>query len=125
MSSRTTHTTVTFEHPFSLKGLDGPQAPGTFDVQTDDELMEGVSFPAYRRTATAISIPVPHGGAGSFQTIATDPQELDSALMADRARSVEQKAAPPTSDDRGGSTKSGQTDESRRFRWNPFASRLK
>jgi hypothetical protein len=50
MSSRTTHTTVTFEHPFSLKGLDGPQAPGTFKVQTDDELMEGVSFPAYRRT---------------------------------------------------------------------------
>ena len=125
MSSRTTHTTVTFEHPFSLKGLDGPQAPGTFNVRSDEELMEGMSFPAYRRTATAISIPVPRGGAGSFQAIATDPQELDSAIAADRARSVGQKAAPPTSDDGGGSTEKRQAGDSRRFKWNPFASRLK
>ena len=86
MSKRTMNTTVTFEHPFSLNGFDRPQAPGTYAVRTDEELIEGISFEAYRRTATAISIPVA-AGRGSFQVIATDPHELETALAADRANS--------------------------------------
>ena len=122
MSSRTIETTVTFTHPFSLKGLDGPQPPGTYAVRADEELIEGMSFPAYRRTATAMSIPVPNAGPGSFQVIATDPQELEAALAADRAWAGNQvpasQADRPTEEAEHPQLKTGQW-----FRWNPFRSR--
>lgn len=89
MSSRTSHATVTFAHPFSLKGFDGVGPAGTYIVRTEDELLEGVSFAAYGRKSTEISIPLHGAGGGSFQVITTDPQELELALAADRAKTVE------------------------------------
>ena len=122
MSSRTTHTTVTFVHPFSLKGLDGPQAAGTYVVRTDEELVEGVSFPAYRRVATAILIPTRSGGRGSLQVIGTDPDELGAAAAADRARGVEPAAVSSTSYNPVGRTEGSQTGGGRLSRWNLFRS---
>jgi hypothetical protein len=93
MTARTTYATITFEHPFSIKGFDAPQAPGTYTVRTDDELIEGLSFSAYARTSTAISIPLPYAGSGSVQLITTDPRELEAALAADRVRTGERSNA--------------------------------
>ncbi len=76
---RTTRESVTFERPFSLRALDELQPAGTYTVATDEELIEGLSFLAYRRVATTIYLPVPHGGAGSMQAIAVDPGELEAA----------------------------------------------
>jgi hypothetical protein len=98
MRSRTTHATITFAHPFRLKGFDRPQGPGTYSVRTDEELIEGLSFPAYGRTATEISIPVSNAGSGSVQLIATDPRELEAAFAADRARTVELAGVPARPD---------------------------
>ena len=42
---------VTFRRPFTLPGLDGPHAPGTFDVQIRRELLD-VSWTAYLLTRT-------------------------------------------------------------------------
>ena len=76
---RTTRETVTFDQPFSLSGVDGVQPAGAYTVAIDEELIEGLSFLAYRRIATTIYLPLRYGGAGSVQAVRVDPRELDAA----------------------------------------------
>ena len=79
MSSRTTSRTVTFPRPFTLRGLNGEQPAGNYVVETDEELIHELSFPAYRRTATWLLLPQRPGGDGA-QVARVDPDELDAAL---------------------------------------------
>ena len=76
---RTTRETVTFDHPFSLYAVDGVQPAGTYTVEIDEALIEGVSFLAYRRIATTIYLPLRYGGPRSVQAVRVDPRELDAA----------------------------------------------
>jgi len=76
---RTTRETVTFDRPFSLSAVDEVQPAGTYTVEIDEELIEGLSFLAYRRIATTIYLPLRQGGAGSVQAVKVDPQELAAA----------------------------------------------
>ena len=57
MVTRTKRVTWTFQHPFSLKGVDRRLAAGQYEVVTDEELIEELSFPVYRRVATLIFLP--------------------------------------------------------------------
>ncbi len=79
MTLRTRREKLTFAHPFALDGVDEVQAAGTYIVQTDEEPIEGISFLAYRRIATVILLPLPHGGPGSFQAVTVTPQEIEAA----------------------------------------------
>jgi hypothetical protein len=63
MTMRTTEKTITFHRPFCLKGVDRLLPPADYRVMTDEELIEGLSFPAYRRVSTAIFVPAPSGSA--------------------------------------------------------------
>jgi hypothetical protein len=82
--TRTTKSTVTFKRPFSLSGFDGEQPAGSYSVETDEELLEGVSFPAYRRMATMMQLEAPaRGSGGSVQVAVIDPDELAAALATD------------------------------------------
>ena len=47
MTVRTTSKTVTFAHPFNLSGVDEVQPAGTYAVETDEELLQTLSIPAY------------------------------------------------------------------------------
>ena len=85
MTLRTRRETLTFAHPFALVGLDEMQPAGAYTVETDEEPIEGISFLAYRRIATVIFLPLPRGGAGSFQALTVTPQELDAAQARDGA----------------------------------------
>jgi hypothetical protein len=85
MSMRTTKTTVTFTRPFSLSGFDGEQPAGPYSVETDEELLDTVSFPAYRRMATMMQLEASSGRSGSLQVAVVDPSELKAALAADAA----------------------------------------
>jgi len=38
--------TVTFRHPFRIKGIERQLQAGAYEVVTDEELIEGLSFPA-------------------------------------------------------------------------------
>ena len=60
MLTRTHDKTWTFIKPFMLKGVDRLLPAGDYRVSTDEELIEGLSFPAYRRVATMIFVPGPH-----------------------------------------------------------------
>jgi len=73
---RRTRQTFTFDQPFSLSVIDEMQPAGTYKVDIDDEPIEGLSFLAYRRVATTIYLPLPHGGAGSVQAVRVEPGEL-------------------------------------------------
>ena len=80
---RTTTKTVTFHGPFWLKGVDYALPPADYRVVTDEELIEGLSFSAYRRVSTVIFVPGPSGSAVEMVTI--DPLDLQAALEQDAA----------------------------------------
>jgi hypothetical protein len=86
MTIRTRSKTVTFHHPFWLKAVGRALPHGDYRVVTDEELIEGVSFPAYHRVSTVIFVPAPSGSAIEMVTI--DPADLAAALERDAALSV-------------------------------------
>ena len=77
MTMRTTTRTVTFRRPFCLKGVDRLLPPADYRVMIDEELIEGLSFSAYRRVLTVIFVPAPSGSAVEMVTI--DPSDLQAA----------------------------------------------
>jgi hypothetical protein len=82
--TRTRREDIVFRRPFSLKGWAEPQPAGTYSVETDEELIEGLSFPAYRRDATTITRRTSRAG-GLVQAIPVDPRELAEAQAKDGA----------------------------------------
>ena len=45
---RATTMDIAFRHPFALKGLGSAVPPGTCRIDTEEEQIDGLSFPAYR-----------------------------------------------------------------------------
>jgi hypothetical protein len=84
MTTRTSEKTVTFKRPFDLEGYPDLFPAGTYRVETDEELLEGVSFTVYRRKATLLHLPANPEHPGLRQTLTIDPNRLDAALMRDR-----------------------------------------
>ena len=80
---RTSQKIVTFRRPFSLSGLDEMQPAGAYTVETNEELLESLSFPAWRRTATVILLRPQGGAAGLGQDLEIDPAELEAVADAD------------------------------------------
>jgi hypothetical protein len=80
---RTSSKTVTFAHPFLLKGVDRILAAGDYRVVTDEELIEELSFPVYRRVATMIFVPAGSGSASTVEMVTIDPQDLEAAQELD------------------------------------------
>ena len=87
MTIRTTRTTVTFRRAFVLAGLDEEQPAGVYDIETDEERLEGLSLSAYRRVQTLIHLHPKTGNPNLTQTMTIDPDELDAALQRDQAQS--------------------------------------
>ncbi|MGF6232167.1 hypothetical protein QFZ27_006122 [Inquilinus ginsengisoli] len=85
MTMRTSSRTVTFARPFTLSGIDGPQPPGTYTVETDEEHFDDSSPPVYRRVATMIRLPGRSGSGELVQVVTVDPDELAAALLRDGA----------------------------------------
>ncbi len=80
MTSRTIVENVTFTRPFLLRGMEAEQPAGTYVVETDEELIESLSFTAYRRTASWIRLPVAPGMGNGVQISRIEPDELAEAL---------------------------------------------
>ena len=96
MTTRTTTKTVTFHQPFNLKGVDRLLPPANYRVVTDEDLIEGLSFPAYRRASTVIFVPAESGCAVEMVTI--DPSDLQAAIDQDARARIDNSAPPPTRD---------------------------
>src|SRR5512146_2683503 len=89
MSARTTRKNVTFNRPFSLEGVGRTLPAGNYEVVTEEEMIEGLSFPVYRRVATTMLVPS-QSYLGSFEMLTVDPRSLAAAKDRDAA------AAPGT-----------------------------
>jgi len=85
MTTRTKRETVTFGRPFNLSGWDEALPKGAYIVETEEELLQGLSFPAYRRKLTLIHLHVDPDRPGRRQALPVDPDELAAALDRDFA----------------------------------------
>jgi hypothetical protein len=84
MIARSLSKTVVFSKPFLLRGVDRMLPAGDYKVVTDEELIDGLSFPVYRRVSTMIFVPAGHG-ASSIEMVTIDPLDLRGALDRDAA----------------------------------------
>ena len=88
MTMRTSHKTVTFTQPFSLSAIGEVQAAGTYIVETNEEPLQGVSFPAYRRIETLIFLPSGPSSGFVERVVDIDPLELEAAQKRDASIAV-------------------------------------
>jgi hypothetical protein len=85
MIGRSLSKSVVFSKSFVLKGIDRTLPAGDYRVVTDEELIEGISFPVYRRVSTVIFVPAATLGASSMEMVTIDPVDLAAALDRDAA----------------------------------------
>lgn len=83
MIGRTNRKTMKFGNPFVIERGGRLLPAGAYEVLTDEELVEGLSFPVYRRVATMMLVPAPSGGAIEMLTV--DPAALAAAVARDIA----------------------------------------
>lgn len=84
MAERLTRNLVEFMQPFELSEVEGLQPPGIYEVETVEEEIGGLSFIAYRRVSTSMTLPASNRSALSHQHVAIDPVELAAALAQDK-----------------------------------------
>ncbi len=82
MTTRTTSKDVVFLRPFILDGMTDLQAAGTYRVDTEEEQLDTLSIPAWRRIRTVLRVV----RAGGIDYLPIDPDQLHEALMRDGAQ---------------------------------------
>ena len=83
MTTRSRRETVTFRHPAQIKGVDRVIPAGSYEVVTDEEMIEGLSFPCFRRVATMILVPAAPPQHSSTEMISISSVDLADAQQAD------------------------------------------
>lgn len=85
MTIRTTERSARFQRPFVLADSERMYPAGAYRVVTDDGLIDGLSFLAYRRVVTMMFVPGPVPGGSSIEMISVDPLDLEAAQLRDQA----------------------------------------
>jgi len=83
MTMRSRRETITFGRPFRIKGIDRELPAGAYDVVTDEEMIEGLSFASFRRVATMITVPAAATRTASMEMISISPVDLADAQRND------------------------------------------
>ena len=83
------HEVVTFKHPFLIRGIDRLLPAGDYEVVTDDEPIDGLSFAAFRRVATMMMVPAAPPRSASVEMISISSTELSDAQREDAIASRE------------------------------------
>ena len=78
MVTRTKRVTLTFQNSFSVKGVDRRLAAGDYEVMTDEELIEELSFPVYRRVMPMILLAA-DARQSSIEMVTVEPADLAAA----------------------------------------------
>ncbi len=79
MTTRMTSETVSFTRPFILAGFEHDQPAGDYVVDTEEELVDDLSFPVWRRVATVMRVT----RLGATEHVTIDPDALREALARD------------------------------------------
>ena len=83
MTMRSRREMITFKHPFRIKGIDRLLPPGAYEVITDEEMIEGLSFGSFRRIATMIMVPAAPPRTLTMERISISPVDLADAQRID------------------------------------------
>jgi hypothetical protein len=83
MTTRTRRETIAFRHPFRIKGIDRLLPAGAYEVVTDEEMIEGLSFASFRRIATMIMVPAAPPRGSATEMISINPVDLTDAQRID------------------------------------------
>jgi len=75
---------VTFKKPFTLYGFKGTLPAGHYEVEIEEQWIEGLSFLAFKRKQVKLHLQVDPKHPGVQEAlILSDPKELDAALRRD------------------------------------------
>jgi hypothetical protein len=83
MTMRSRRETLSFKHPFRIKGIDRLLSAGDYEIITDEEMIEGLSFPSFRRVATMIMVPGAPPRSSSIEMISISSIDLSDAQRHD------------------------------------------
>jgi hypothetical protein len=83
MTIRSRREIVTFKHPFQIRGVDRLLPAGAYEVITDEEMIEGLSFASYRRVATMIMVPAAASRGSTMEMISIGSVDLSDAQRID------------------------------------------
>jgi hypothetical protein len=83
MTTRSRREIVTFKHPFQIRGVDRLLPAGAYEVITDEEMIEGLSFASYRRVATMIMVPAAASRGSTMEMISIGSVDLSDAQRTD------------------------------------------
>ena len=83
MTTRSRRETITFRHPFQIKGIDRLLPAGAYEVITDEEMIEGLSFAAFRRVATMIMVHAAPPRSSTMEMISIGSVDLADAQRID------------------------------------------
>jgi len=77
--TRSRRETVVFKHPFRIASVERLLPAGSYEVITDEESMEGLSFPSFRPVATMIMVPAPPPRSPSVEIVMISSIDLSDA----------------------------------------------
>jgi hypothetical protein len=83
MTIRSRRETISFKHAFRIRGIDRLLPAGAYEVITDEEMIEGLSFAAFRRVATLIVVPAAASHGLAMEMISIGSVDLSDARRID------------------------------------------
>jgi hypothetical protein len=99
MTIRSRREIVTFKHPFQIRGIDRLLPAGAYEVVTDEEMIEGLSFASYRRIATMIMVPAAASRGSAMEMLSIGSVDLADAQRIDASAPQEPSAKATASHD--------------------------
>ena len=83
MPTRSIESTFHFSRPFRLTQFDRPQPAGSYQLITEEEQLEGLSFAAFQRVRTLLFLPANARPGRAREVVSVDPVEFAAAVVAD------------------------------------------
>ena len=79
MLQRTRVEAIAFLEPFYIAGYEKQIPAGTYSIEINEELIQGLSFKAYRRTSTTLLIPGSASRPGGTLFLSVAQADLNAA----------------------------------------------
>lgn len=83
MYMRSFTSVIVFKHPFVLRGSPDEFPAGQYELLVEEELLDGLSFPAFREAAAFLLIYGPRAGSGPREMRRTTQADVRAALEND------------------------------------------
>jgi hypothetical protein len=78
--TRSRRETVLFKHPFRIASVERLLPAGSYEVITDEESMEGLSFPSFQPVATMMMVPAPPPSSSCVEMVTISSIDLSDSL---------------------------------------------